>query len=221
MDRIANYFKNIGLRRFIFMIIGNIVLGFGISIFKFAGMGNDPYTAMIFGVSDFFKFYFPVFQICFNVGVFLLFECTLGRRYIGFGTIVNMFFLGYIVNFFVDLFYGLFDAPDKFITQFLVMILGVLFTSLGVALYQTSDCGVSPYDSVSIIMSDRIKKLPYFWARISNDALCTLVCYLTGGLLGLGTLVCAFGLGPIVSFFTEKVAKPLILGKSASEPKAS
>ena len=214
MDKLAGYFKGIGIKRFVAMIIGNIILGLGIAIFKFAGMGNDPYTAMIFGVSDFFGFYFPVFQIAFNFAVFIIFELTLGRKYIGVGTIVNMFFLGYIVNFFVNFLYGTFDEPVTFWSQLPVMIVGVLVTCFGVSFYQTSDAGVSPYDSVSIIMTDRIPKLSYFWARIFTDALCTLVCFLTGGLLGLGTLVCAFGIGPIVHFFNKKVSEPVIRGRS-------
>ncbi|MDO4188771.1 MAG: hypothetical protein Q4D29_07250 [Lachnospiraceae bacterium] len=216
MEKLKTYFKNIGIRRFIAMIIGNIILGLGISIFKFAGMGNDPYTAMIFGVSDFFEFYFPTFQIAFNFAVFVIFELTLGRKYIGVGTIVNMFFLGYIVNFFVELLYGTFNAPITFLQQLPVMIIGVLVTCFGVSFYQTSDAGVSPYDSVSIIMSDRIKWLPYFWARIFTDALSTLVCFLTGGLLGLGTLVCAFGIGPLVTLYNKYVSEPVILGKKSN-----
>lgn len=214
MDKLKQYFANIGAKRFVAMIIGNIILGLGISIFKFAGMGNDPYTAMIFAVSDFFSLYFPTFQILFNVSVFIIFELTLGRRYIGIGTIVNMFFLGYIISFFVDFLYSTFNEPVTFMQQFPVMIIGVLVTCFGVSFYQTSDAGVSPYDSVSIIMSDRIKKLPYFWARIFTDALCTLVCFLTGGLLGLGTLVCAFGIGPLVTLYNKYVSEPLILGKN-------
>ena len=214
MEKLTAYFKGIGIRRFIAMIIGNIILGLGIAIFKFAGMGNDPYTAMIFGVSDFFNLYFPTFQILFNVGVFIIFELTLGRRYIGIGTIVNMFFLGYIVNFFVELLYSSFAEPVTFLSQLPVMLAGVIVTCFGVSFYQTSDAGVSPYDSVSIIMSDRIKKLPYFWARIFTDSLCALLTFLTGGLLGLGTLVCAFGIGPLVTLFNRFVSEPVILGKN-------
>lgn len=213
MDKLKNYFKGIGIRRFIAMIVGNLILGLGISIFKFAGMGNDPYTAMIFGVSDYFGFYFPTFQIAFNLGVFLIFECTLGRKYIGIGTIVNMFFLGYIIDFFVKLLYGTFAEPVTFINQFFVMLIGVFVTCFGVSFYQTADAGVSPFDSVSIIMTDRFKKIPYFWNRIITDAFCTIVCFITGGLLGLGTLICAFGIGPIVHFYNRHISEPIILGR--------
>ncbi len=198
------------MKRFVSMIIGNIILGLGISIFKFAGMGNDPYTAMIFSVSAFLGIHFPIYQIIFNIVVFILIELTLGRKYIGAGTVVNMFFLGYIVDFFVNLLNTVFEAPTAFTPQLPVMLLGVLVTCFGVSFYQTSDAGVSPYDSVSIIINNRINKIPYFWARIFTDALCVLTTFLTGGLLGLGTLVCAFGIGPIVHFFNRTVSEPLL-----------
>lgn len=210
MDKIKAYLKNIGLKRIIALFVGNIILGLGISIFKLAGMGNDPYTAMIFGVSDFFGFYFPVYQICFNAVVFVLIELTFGKRYIGLGTVVNMFLLGYIVNFFVNIWEAIFTAPSSFVSQLPVMLLGVIVTCFGISIYQTANLGISPYDSVSIIMSDRIKRLPYFWARMITDSICALACFLTGGLLGLGTIACAFGLGPVVHFFNKTVAEPWI-----------
>lgn len=216
MDKVIGYFKNIGLKRFIVMFVGNLILGFGISIFKFAGMGNDPYTAQVFGVADYIGIYFPIYQICFNAVVFLLIQLTLGRKYIGAGTIVNMFLLGYFVDFFAWTLSKLFKSPSAFLTQFPVMLIGVLVTCFGISLYQTSDAGVSPYDSVSIIMSDRIKKLPYFWARMITDAICALICFLSGGLLGLGTIVCAFGLGPVVHFFNKTVSEPFLNGKNNS-----
>lgn len=210
MEKIKGYISNIGFKRILALILGNIILGLGISIFKLAGMGNDPYTAMIFGVSDFFGFYFPIYQIAFNAVCFVLIELIFGRKYIGLGTIVNMFFLGYIVNFFVNIWERTITAPEAFIAQLPVMLVGVLITCLGISVYQTADLGVSPYDSVSIIMSERINKLPYFWARMITDSLCALACFLTGGLLGLGTLVCAFGLGPITHFFNKTVSEPWI-----------
>ena len=85
---------------------------------------------------------------------------------------------------------------------------GVLVLSLATSLYQTADLGVSPYDSVSIILAERTP-IPYFWCRIFTDSFCTAVTFLLGGTLGSGTLVCALGLGPFIAFFTRHVARRL------------
>ena len=65
------------------------------------------------------------------------------------------------------------------------------------------DEGVAPYDSLSLIMAERWPKIPYFWHRMSNDVLCALICYLAGGVVGIGTVVTAFGLGLVIHFFNR------------------
>ena len=59
------------------------------------------------------------------------------------------------------------------------------------------------------MMSDRLP-LPYFGCRVLTDALCALLAYLLGGLIGLGTLICAFGLGPFVQFFTKHFSEKVL-----------
>ena len=75
-------------------------------------------------------------------------------------------------------------------------------------MYQTADLGIAPYDSVSLIMAERLPIL-YFWCRMSNDVICALICYLLGGIVGLGTLICSLGLGPFIQFFNRFVSEKL------------
>ena len=83
----------------------------------------------------------------------------------------------------------------------------VLF-SLAASMYQTAAMGVSPYDSLSIILS-RKTGLPYVGCRIFTDALCVVVCAAFGGVLGIGTLLCAVAVGPIIAFFNRTVSEKL------------
>ena len=53
-------------------------------------------------------------------------------------------------------------------------------------------------------------KPAYFWCRIFTDSLCVVIAWALGGLIGLGTLVCALGLGPFISFFTRHAAQRLV-----------
>ena len=71
--------------------------------------------------------------------------------------------------------------------------------------------GIAPYDALSLIMEERTP-LPYFWCRMITDSVCAVIAFLAGGIVGLGTLVCALGLGPFINFFTIKVAKTLCYG---------
>lgn len=206
---LGNYLKKVGARRLLIMILGNVFLGMGVGIFKLSGMGNDPFSGMVMALSACIGIPYPHFLVMFNVVIFVL-ELAFGREFIGAGTIVNACFLGYFATFFYELFQLPFGIPTLLWQRVIVVCIGVVATSFGVSLYQTPDVGVAPYDSLSLIMAKRWKKIPYFWHRMSNDAICALVCYLTGGIVGLGTLLCALGLGPFIHFFTERVSKKLV-----------
>ena len=154
----------------------------------------------------------PVFNFLLNLGFFVI-EIIWGRKLIGLGTIINALFLGYFVTFFYNLITSVIDAPDQMAMQVVTVFIGVIITSLGISMYQLPKQGVAPYDSISLIMTEKWPKIPYFWCRVSNDAISALVCWLAGGIVGLGTLVSAFGFGPFVQFFdthfTSKVLAKL------------
>ena len=87
----------------------------------------------------------------------------------------------------------------------------VLVTALGASLYQTADLGIAPYDYLSLGLRDYIP-CPYFGCRIFTDALSALLCWLLGGLVGLGTLICAFCLGPLpfIQFFDRTFSQKVL-----------
>lgn len=190
------------------MVFGNIFLGMGISIYKFAGLGNDPFSGMVMALSDVIGMPYANFLVIINIFIFLL-EFLFGKEFIGAGTLVNAFFLGYIVTFFYNLWLHFFALPQMIIIKILIMLVGTIVTGFGVSMYQTPNAGVSPYDSMSVIMAKRIPKISYFWHRITTDAFCALVCFLTGGIVGLGTLVSALGLGPVINFFNVHFTRKL------------
>lgn len=187
--------------KFVFvMFVGNIILGLGVAIFKLSGLGNDPFTGMAMGLAECIGIEYPRFVILLNVGFFVI-EIIWGRKLIGVGTIVNALLLGYFVTFFYNLVTSVINAPEQMVLRVVTVCIGVIVASLGISMYQLPNQGVAPYDSISLIMADRWSKFPYFWCRVFTDGICALVCWLSGGIVGLGTLVGAFGFGPFVQFF--------------------
>ena len=202
-------FFNIGTRRWLGLIIGNLLIGLGVCVFKLSGMGNDPFSAMVISVSSLLNLPFSTYLILLNAGIFLV-EIAFGRKYIGIGTFANWFLVGYVVDLFVWFANTFITPPDAFIGRLPFTLIGVIIISLGVSLYQTSNAGIAPYDSLALIMDERIPFLPYFWCRIICDGISAIICLLTGGLIGLGTFLCAFCLGPIIHFFNIKVSQKFI-----------
>lgn len=206
---LKKYFKNLSAGRMLMMILGNVIIGLGVSVFKLSGCGNDPFNGMVMAMGELLGMPYANFQVILNV-VLLLIEILFGRKYIGAGTIVNALFLGYFSTFFNFLLGHTVNAPQAMWQKVIMVCLGVIICSFGLSLYQSADVGVAPYDSLPMILADRWTKIPYFWFRISLDALFALICYLAGGIVGLGTLVSAFGLGYFINFFNVQFSAKLL-----------
>lgn len=206
---VTAYFRKTGAKRVVMTVAGNLFIGLGIGIFKLSGLGNDPYSGMTMALAACAGITYANFQVLFNLGLFVV-QLLFGREFIGIGTVVNACFLGYAVTFFYELLNGTLGAPGNLPMQLFTVCIGVVVCSFGLSLYQTSDVGVAPYDALSLITRKKLSSIPYFWHRITDDAIAALVCYLAGGIVGLGTLVSAFGLGPFIQFFNEHFSRKII-----------
>jgi len=196
------------LRRVLVMLLGILVMGVGVGLFKVSLMGNDPSTALVIAIGERIGVDFAIVLIVMNCLWFLV-ELFFGRALIGVGTFVNWFLVGPIASFFEKAITRLFGQPRLFPAQLLVMAVGVLILSFSCALYQTADVGIAPYDALSIVLSRHVKP-KYFWCRIFTDSVCVAIAFALGGLIGLGTLVCALGLGPFITFFTKHAAEKMV-----------
>ena len=199
--------KQYTARRLIAVFLGNILIGIGVAIFRMTLLGNDPSTAFVLSVAAKAGMALaPMLWIC-GAAWFVL-EIIWGRKISGLGTFVNWFLLGVVADGVTWVLNHLFTVPEAFLLRFLIMLLTLPVVSLGVSLYQSSELGASPYDSLALILDDRFPKIPYFWCRIAVDGTATLLAWLLGGIVGLGTLACALCLGPFVHFFNQHVSEP-------------
>ena len=204
-----NYFKKVGFKRVAIMFLGNVFLGMGVSIFKFAHLGNDAYNAMVMALADCSGIAFGHFYALFNMGFFVL-QFIIGRKYIGVGTVVNCFLNGYITSFWYYIWVNFVPQPNHLAMQIIVMLMGIIICGMGVSMYQMPDVGTSPYDCLSLILAEKVTKIPYLWWRMMTDSICALVAYLVGGLIGIGVLAAAFGLGPFIAFFNKHLTSKLL-----------
>ena len=199
--------KKLPVRRAAVMVLGILIMGLGVALFKLSFMGNDPNSAMVMAAADRLGVDFSVALIVENSLVFIV-ELLLGRKYIGLGTFVNCFGVGPLTTLYLGLIQSRWQVPQTIPARLLLMTAGVLVLSLSASLYQTANLGIAPYDALSVVMKDRLP-LPYFWCRILTDSVCAAAAFLLGGIVGLGTLVCALGLGPFIAFFNRRVSQKL------------
>ena len=200
--------QKISLRRILGMIAGVVIIGVGIAVFKFSHLGNDSISALNLRIAELSGLPFSIENVLMNLCLFVP-QLIWGRRYIGLGTIINSFCIGFIVTFTSDVMTAAFGTADTLPVQLFWVAIGVLVVAFGCSLYQTADLGVAPYDALSLMMADRLP-VPYFGCRVFTDALCAVIAFVLGGLIGLGTLICAFGLGPFVQFFTKHFSEKVL-----------
>lgn len=200
--------QKISLRRILGMIAGVVIIGVGIAVFKFSHLGNDSISALNLRIAELSGLPFSIENVLMNLCLFVP-QLIWGRRYIGLGTIINSFCIGFIVTFTGDVMAAVFGSAGTLPVQLFWVAVGVLVVAFGCSLYQTADLGVAPYDALSLMMADRLP-VPYFGCRVFTDALCAVITFALGGLIGLGTLICAFGLGPFVQFFTKHFSEKVL-----------
>ena len=184
--------QKITLRRILGMIAGVVIIGIGIAVFKFSRLGNDSISALNLRLAELVGLPFSIENVLMNLCLFVP-QLLWGRRYIGLGTIINSFCIGFIVTFTGDAMTAVFGSADTLPVQLLWVAVAVLVIALG----------------CSLMLADRLP-VPYFGCRVFTDALCAVLAFLLGGLIGLGTLICAFGLGPFVQFFTRHFSEKVL-----------
>ena len=91
--------------------------------------------------------------------------------------------------------------------------MAVVIMCLASALYFTGDLGVSTYDAIALTLSEK-KGWDFRIVRVVSDLICTLTGTLLGVMPGIGTIITAFFMGPLIAFFRKTVADPLRFGKS-------
>ena len=197
-------------KRIIGMLFGNLLLGIAIGVLRIAELGTDPFATMNLGVSSTLGLSFGFYSVLFNLLLFIFLFIN-SRELIGFGTFINMFLLGYTADLIVYLFQAMAIGEIGLGIRFLLLFVGVFISSTGLSLYVTANLGVSPYDALPLMMQEMTNnRIPFGIARLIVDATAVLIGYFFGAVVGVGTLVVAVSLGPLVSVFNKYWFEPIL-----------
>ncbi len=197
-------------RRILMTVIGVSICGFSVGMFNFSDAGMDPFQVLAHGIWNHTPLGFGTLYTIINL-VMLLVIFLVDKRKIGLGTFINIFLLGYIIQFSSWLFDTLIPSPSLLL-KLLFLFFAIVIICFGSALYFTGDLGVSTYDAVALILTEK-KVAKFQYCRIGSDIICTLVGLLLGATVGIGTLITAFFMGPLIAFFNHHFAMPFRYGK--------
>jgi uncharacterized membrane protein YczE len=188
-------------KRLIVMNIGVFLMGLFLSLLIKVDLGTDPCTFMNWTISEKLGILFGTWQLLLNAFLFII-VILFGRKFIGFGTVANMVFIGYIANFFKWLWEKI--LPDYLFTEMpyraVIFAFALLFFIISVSFYINANMGVAPFDAVPQIVSERVlKKVPFAIIRMCYDFLVILIGMIFGGTPNIGIVLMALFLGPIIS----------------------
>jgi len=194
-------------RRALMTIFGVTTGGLSVGLFKQSAFGVDPFQCLCSGLNNVIPIDFGTLYVIINA-VLLLVVFLLDRHYISLGTFINLFLLGYVVQFSENALFALFGAPSMAL-RIVYLVVGMVVLCLASSLYFTADLGVSTYDAIALYLAAK-KIAPFRFIRIFTDLCCVGVGFLFGCVPGIGTILSAFFMGPLISWFNGKVAQPLL-----------
>lgn len=206
-------------RRIFMSLFGVVICAISVGIFKIAALGVDPFQSLMSGLDKLIPISFGTLYVIVNL-ILLTFSLLVDRHNIGIATFINLFLLGYITEFTYSFLQTIFVEPSM-ITRLLCLLVGIVIICFGSAFYMTADLGVSTYDAVAIVLAYKWKVAKFKFCRIATDLICVIagtIIFLLGKgapkdiptIVGVGTIITAFFMGPLIEYFNDKIARPFL-----------
>ncbi len=183
------------MKRLTQLFIGLILYALGIYFTLQANLGVAPWDAFHQGLSQ--KFSITFGQASILVGITIVIFNMFFKENIGIGTIANTVIIGLIIDFFYRI--NLLPEMTTIISGFVIIILGMVTIALATYFYIGAAYGAGPRDGLMIIMV-KVTQKPVGLVRLTIESTVLLIGFLLGGKIGIGTVVIALGIGPIVQF---------------------
>lgn len=199
--------KKIDLRiwfvRVVLLLVGLTVAHLGVTLFLQANLGSDPFNVLIQGLHraipwpDAITHGIVHMGVCFLIILVLLF---VDRSYILIGTLLCMVLGGPIIDVFTLILSPVIHSQSHIVLRLCALVAGCVILAFGMTIVIKSDAGTGPNDLVAVVISDKSGK-KFGVIRIVVDVGFALIGLLLGGTLGLGTVICAFLVGPTAQLF--------------------
>ena len=193
-------FKGYAARIFV-TTFGLVFAAYGVGLTVTAGLGVSPWDVFGQGVA---KKLTEMLGVEVMMGTITQITAALViiadlflKEKIGVATIIDTLIFGGALNFFLK--NSMLPYPESFAVKFVVMVLGYLVWSLGIAIYMQATLGAGPKDSLFVAFAKR--RIPVALAKNSIEAVVCLIGWLLGGTVGIGTLVCVFTMGSMIDLF--------------------
>jgi uncharacterized membrane protein YczE len=182
------------------LLVGLMGYGFSMAVMVRAGLGLDPWDVFHQGLAGRTGMTIGVASAVVGVAVLLAWIPLRNRP--GIGTVANVV----VIAVTVDAGMALLPSPSELPVRIAMMLGAVLLNALSTVLYIGAGLGPGPRDGLMTGLVARTG-LSVRLVRTSIEASVLTVGWLLGGTVGVGTLVYALGIGPLVQLILRVTPK--------------
>ena len=191
--------------RVVLLLAGLCVAHLGVTLFLQSDLGSDPFNVFVQGL--FRGIPWPAFAAMTHGRthllvslVILLVLLAVDRSYVGIGTVLCMALGGPIIDVYTLWLSPVIHGGLPLPLRLALLVAGCVILAFGMTIVIRSRAGPGPNDLVAVVLSDKLRK-PFGPVRIGVDLTFALVGLALGGVVGLGTVICAFLVGPAAQLF--------------------
>ncbi len=168
--------------------------GFGIYLTIQANIGAAPWDVLNLGISKSLGILYGNASIAVSVSILII--DILLKEPIGIAMFIDAIVVGKAVDFFNWV--HLVPPCRSLLSSIPVMIAGLFILAYTQYTYMIACLGCGPRDTLMVGLAKRLRRIPIGMVSIVLLSTATLIGWLLGGPVGIGTLICAFGSGPIM-----------------------
>ena len=184
-------------RRLVRLIGGLVFFGIGIGLMLQSDLGVPPWDVLHQGLARRFGLTVGVWSIIVSVGVLVLWLPL--REPYGLGTLLNAVIIGVVI----DITAIVLPEANSPGVAWVMLIGGVVLIGIASGLYIGASLGPGPRDGLMTGIARRGPSIRLTRAVIEITVL--TAGWILGGTLGIGTLVFALGIGPLVQYFLPRL----------------
>ena len=184
----------------IMLVIGLFLFGLGEAILIASDSGVSPWTVLAQGISKMTNV--SIGEATFLISISILLFWIPLRQIPGIGTILNVI----IIASAIDLTLPYLPHPENFLLKILQASLGILVVGIGSGIYLSCNLGPGPRDGLMVgLQQITNKSIPTIRTFIELSAV--ISGWFLGGIVGMGTILFVFGIGPCVGMGLTLVEK--------------
>ena len=182
------------------LVIGLFLFGLGEAILIASDSGVSPWTVLAQGISKMTNV--SIGEATFLISISILLFWIPLRQIPGIGTILNVI----IIASAIDLTLPYLPHPENFLLKILQASLGILVVGIGSGIYLSCNLGPGPRDGLMVgLQQITNKSIPTIRTFIELSAV--ISGWFLGGIVGMGTILFVFGIGPCVGMGLTLVEK--------------